>query len=95
MSVRYRLSEDWYTLWDSGIKRGHWRYALSTLACRYGLHRIRFEDNAVPAGGDPPTPPEAGWCCVWCGELRLPRRAWLWTVQDWLRHPVFMWKERA
>lgn len=73
----WERGEDWYTVWESGFKRGHWRYALTTLACSWRLHRIVFSHEAVPASYEPPEPPEPGWCCDWCGELYDgPRFAW-------------------
>jgi hypothetical protein len=86
--------EDWYVFWGSGVKRGHWRYALSTIACSWGLHRAEFSDSAIPASYDPPEPPEAGWACRWCGQLREPRH-WRFLKPWWsLKARFYEWRYR-
>lgn len=58
--------------------------------CTHGLHwRIVFSYEAIPAYlGEDPTPPEAGWCCNYCGKLRDPytwplRERTIWRLKAW------------
>lgn len=88
---RWILTEWWEAMREGSRRRWDTRRTI----CALGLHwPIRWSEAAIPMQYDPPHPPEPGWCCDWCGELRYPYRAVFWPLQDWWRHPLFMWRER-
>lgn len=70
-----------------------WYSDLRNYMCARGLHwPIRFDYEATPAYlGDPPTPPEEGWCCQRCRTVRDrgPYRAWIWDLRQ-----RFYWRRR-
>jgi hypothetical protein len=38
-------------------------------------------NDAYARPDETPEPPEPGYCCEWCGEERLPYRAWWWRIR--------------
>jgi hypothetical protein len=61
------------------LQRCYWRHRL----CELNLHRVVWSDYAYPGSSDPPEPPEPGWCCEYCCEVRLPYRAIFWYRPVW------------
>jgi hypothetical protein len=69
-------------LWDSSER---WR--VTHWLCGFGLHwPIKWDESAYACSYDPPEPPEPGFCCQSCGEIREPYRSWLWELHrlGWL-----------
>lgn len=75
----------------SGNHRYALRSAIQSRLCAKGLHwPITWGEHAYPGSWDPPAPPEPGFACEWCGEVRDPYRAWWWAVKD----RYHMWRGR-
>lgn len=86
--VRWAFVEWWGDMQYSGR-----RLTTRRLMCALGLHwPIKWDEAAIPMQYDPPHPPEPGFCCQQCGDLRLPYRSVFWPLSSrvrWYLHTPF------
>lgn len=62
--------------------------------CNHNIHYpIKLDYNAIPARYDKygdPHPPEADWCCQFCGTIRMPYKEPLWEIWGFLyEHTIY------